>query len=86
MYTTLFGEDRLSALEYAKLLIDIAYSRPIHTLQREPDIKHEISFRMYNVDNNEKVPCSPHGCFFLPIICSALATEENLNFFFWIFG
>jgi hypothetical protein len=56
MYTTLFGEDRLSALEYAKLLIDIAYSRPIHILQREPDIKHDISFRMYNADNNEKVP------------------------------
>jgi hypothetical protein len=55
MYTTLFGEDRLSALEYAKLLIDIAYSRPIHNLHREPDLKHQISFRTYNADNNEKV-------------------------------
>jgi hypothetical protein len=55
MYTTLFGEDRLSALEYAKLLIDIAYSRPVHTLKREPDTEHQISFRTYDLDNGKKV-------------------------------
>jgi hypothetical protein len=55
VFTTLFGEDKLSKHEYAKLLISIAFSRAPILLRREPDLHHEISFRLYNIENDDKV-------------------------------
>jgi hypothetical protein len=55
VFTTLFGEDKLSKHEYAKLLISIAFSRTPICLRREPDLRYQISFRLYNTDNDSKV-------------------------------
>lgn len=55
MFTTLFGEDKLSRLEYAKLLISMSNNRPAVSLRREPDLKHQISFRTYEIENDRKI-------------------------------
>ena len=61
MFTTLFGEDKLSKLEYAKLLISLSNNRSAVSLRREPDLVHEISFRTYDTSNDKKITlnCKP---------------------------
>lgn len=58
MFTTLFGEEKLSRLEYAKLLISLSENRPPIFLRRHLDLKHQISFGTYDLQNDKRIVVS----------------------------